>query len=119
MWKIKVQSANKNNAEFVEEVEEITRPTIQFERWHVMSPNKLDAYVHGAHNWLPLLITCGSEFYESFLANSPCTIELISDKGEQWKLENCWVRAEGYLEGRFGIYFRHAQLVQSTGAVWV
>jgi len=118
MWKIKVQSAYKGNAEFVEEVEEITKPKMEFKKWHVMSSNKLDAYVPGPHSWLPILITCSSEFYESFLTNSPCSIELVSDKGEEWRLENCWVRSEGYREGKFGIYYRHAQLVQSLGATW-
>ncbi len=118
MWKIKVQSAYKGNAEFVGEVGEVTKPKIEFEKWHVMSPNKLGSYIPGAHSWPPLLITCSSEFYESFLANSPCTIELISDEGEEWRLENCWVRAEGYVEGKFQIYFRNAQLIQSLGATW-
>ena len=112
--KMFIEIKEEGDIALVAEIESMTRPELQFEEWHVLGRNKKKAYMAGPHKWLPITIESSSELYEALLSRTPCDIKLSMDTGEGWKIETCWVLADGYSEGKFEVYYRNAFWTPAT-----
>ncbi len=85
-------------------IDRIGLPILQFENYHIRTPNNGVAQIAGPHQWLPLEMLASLDVYNHIAETPSCTIKYTTDTS------NVTLNVVYAAIDNSKLYYRHAQI---------